>query len=195
MRTNLNLSRRPFTNRRPFWLGVFAVLVLSFGFALWVASEKSRVEAQIADLDAERKQKEKSVKALQAQAAEGTKEVPQTVLTDQQAYELASARLLLSRKGFSWNTLLKDIESHVPKDVRLLTIKIEEGSRVKQDGGAAIEIKAMGRQAAQMTEMMQSIEKSGGVFELDQAVQDALSESGEVPFTLKVFYRPAGGGA
>jgi Tfp pilus assembly protein PilN len=195
MRTNLNLSRRPFTNRRLFWLSVFVVLIMSFGLALWVASEQTRLGARITDLNQQITQKSKYVNELVAKQAEITKEVPQTVLDEQQVYELASARILVARKGFSWNRLLSDIESHVPQNVRLLSIKIEEGSAVKQASAAAIEVKAMGKQAGQMTEMMQSLEKSGGVFELDQAIQDAVSESSEVPFTLKLLYRPVRGGA
>ena len=171
------------------------VLVLSFGFALWATSEQARVEAQVLDLERQIAQKSNSIKKLQEKKSETTVEIPQTVLNEQQIYELASARMLVSRKGFSWNRLLSDIESHVPQDVRLISIKIEEGSAVKQEGAAAIEVKAMGKQAGQMTEMMQSLEKSGGVFDLDQAIQDAVTESNEVPFTLKVLYRPTRGGA
>ena len=195
MRTNLNLSRRPFTNRRLFWLSVFTVLIFSFGFALWVASEQARVETQKMDLERQISQKSNNIKKVLAEQSETRVEVPQTVLDDQQIYELASARMLVSRKGFSWNRLLSDIESHVPSDVRLVSIKIEEGSAVKQEGAAAIEVKALGKQAGQMTEMMQSLEKSGGVFDLDQAIQDAVIESNEVPFTLKLLYRPTRGGA
>lgn len=172
-----------------------AVLALSFALALWVASEKAQVEAQIGELETQIRQREKAVKELQAKTAETKKEVQKTVLSEQQIYELASARLLLSRKSFSWNRLMSDLETHIPKDVRLTSIKIIEGSQVKQAGAAAIEVQAMGKQAAQMTEMMEKLEKSGGVFALDQAVQDAVAESGEVPFTLKVVYRPTRGGA
>ena len=195
MRTTLNLSSQPFTNRRLFWLSLMAIFALSFGFALWIASQQAQVAVQIDELNRQKTQIEKNVKDLQEKANATTQEVPQTVLTEQQIYELASARMLLSKKGFSWNRLLSDIEGHVPQNVRLVSIKIEEGSAVKQEGGAAIEVKAMGRQVGQMTEMMHSLEKSGGVFALDQAIQDAVTESNEVPFTLKVIYRPVRGGA
>jgi hypothetical protein len=43
--------------------------------------------------------------------------------------------------------------------------------------------------------MMTSIEKSGGNFVISQADQDAVVETGEVPFTLELIYRAARGEA
>ena len=49
--------------------------------------------------------------------------------------------------------------------------------------------------ANQMTEMMEKLEKSGGLFAVRQSTQEALQENGEIGFTLNLSYTPAGGEA
>ena len=46
-----------------------------------------------------------------------------------------------------------------------------------------------------MTEMMDKVEKSGGLFAIRQSTQEAAQDSNEVPFTLVLAYTPGGGEA
>src|SRR6266576_2637513 len=46
MRTQINLSRQPFTNRRVLWIVLVAVYLTSFWLFLWIATEKDRVLAK-----------------------------------------------------------------------------------------------------------------------------------------------------
>jgi Tfp pilus assembly protein PilN len=192
MRMNLNLSRQPYTNRRLFWICLLAVLLGSASFAFWMAAENTRNASTIASLRSQIDTKQKSLPKLKQQASQNTVTVTQTVLTDEQKFQLASARQLIEQKSFSWNALLSDIEKHVPKQVRILSIKIAESAKPLEVGTVEIEIAAAGRAAAQMTEMMADIETSGGKFVVDQAEQQAPSEEGDVPFILRLIYRPGG---
>ena len=65
----------------------------------------------------------------------------------------------------------------------------ESGSVVAQ-----VEIKAIGQTSGQLTEMMETLEKSGGLFEVRSYGQYAVIETGEVPFTLRVTYAQNRGG-
>jgi Tfp pilus assembly protein PilN len=191
---NLNLSRQPYTNRRLFWICLFAILLAGMSFAFWTATGRAQVALEINDLKGQIKQKQASLDALKEKADKNKVTVIQTVLTEEQKYQLASARQLIAQKSFSWNALLSDIEKYVPKRVRILTIKIGEDAKTKEMGTVLIEIAAAGEAPAQMTEMMSNIENSSGRFTLDQADQIQTAEDGSVPFNLKLIYKPTRGG-
>lgn len=191
---NLNLSRQPYTNRRLFWLCLLVVLFAGMSIAFWTASGQARVASEIADLKSQISAKQESLKQLKAKTEQKQVVVTQTVLTEEQKYQLASARQLIAQKSFSWNNLLSDIEKYVPKRVRIISIKIVESAKPKDEGAILIEISASGDTPATMTEMMTSIENSSGRFMLDQANQQATDEDGSTPFNLKLVYRPFKGG-
>lgn len=190
MRTRLNLSRRPFTNRRPFWLGVFTLLLLSGLFFVWITGQRVEANAKAQELQRQINDRQRSVDELQKQLASKKVEAPLTQLTPEQTYQLAAARQLITLRSFSWNRLLSDIEKYVPDNAKIVSIKIQEADKSNDTAQAAVEIKAAGKAAAQMTEMMGKLEHSGGLFAIDQATQDATDETGIVPFTLKLTYRP-----
>ncbi len=194
MRIHLNLSRQPYTNRRLFWICLLAILIAGLSFAFWTMNEKTQVASVRQDLKNQIDQKQKSIQHLKEKAEKNHVVVTQTVLTDEQKFQLASARLLIAQKSFSWNGLLSDIEKYVPKRVRILSIKIVESAKSNDSGTVLIEIVAAGEAPAQMTEMMSNIENSSGKFALDQAEQQQVAEDGTVPFNLKLIYKPTRGG-
>lgn len=195
MRTYLNLSGRPFTNHRLFWFAVIAVFFISLWLLLWISAEKSIVAAQVEQLDRRISIQEELVKQkeIDRQARDQTRD--DVKLDDQQRMQLAAARQLIAQKAFSWNRLIGDIEEYVPKDARIMSVKVDEVSAGLTGENATVEVKALGKTSAQMTEMMGALEKSGGLFAIIQSGQDATVETGEVPFSLNLVYRPSRGGA
>lgn len=190
MRTRLNLSRRPFTNRRLFWVCVLLIFLLSGTLFVWISGQRVQANAKTEELKRQISDRQRSVDELQKQLQSKKVEVPLTELTPEQTYELAAARQLITLRSFSWNRLLSDIEKFVPNEVKIVSIKIKEADKSNDIAQAAIEVKAMGKKAENMTEMMSKLERSAGLFAIDQADQDASDESGLVPFTLKLTYRP-----
>jgi predicted Holliday junction resolvase-like endonuclease len=195
MRTYLNLSTRPFTNHRLFWIAVIAVFFVSLWLLLWISAERSLVSAQVERLNRRISAQEELVKQAELDRQAREQAQPDVKLDDQQRMQLAAARQLISRRAFSWNRLIGDIEQYVPKDARILSLKVDEVSTAHLSESAIIEVKALGKTTAQMTEMMELIEKSGGLFVLDQSGQDAATDSGEVPFSLKLLYSASRGSA
>ena len=122
-----------------------------------------------------------------------TKAQEQPPISDTDRLELASARQLLARRAFSINRVMADLEHYVPKDAKLVGLKVEKVAPLGQPITAAIEVKAIGKTPAQLTEMMEKIEKSGGVFAIRQSTQEASQDTSEVPFTLVLVYTPGGG--
>lgn len=194
MRTAVNLSGRPFTNHRLLWIALITISVASAWSILWVAGEKARVSA-LADAEKQKiDDQRKAFEQAQAEDEERKRAAMAAVISQHDAYQLAGARLLLERKSLSWTRILANLEDYVPKKTRLTSIKVEE---IYDGGGnaltARIEVKAIGQAASEMTEMMGSLDKSAGLFEVGQTIQEPTTDSGEVPFTMNLTYRPGRG--
>lgn len=194
MRTQLNLSSRPFTNHRLFWIAITSVVFVSLWFFLWVSAELTQVSAK-ADAVKVRIESQKAVaEAAKAEREKKEREQRQILITDQEALELASARVLILQKSFAWDRMIADLEQLVPHQARIAAIKVD-GISEANGLSAKVQIKALGVTTAQMTEMMTNIEKSGGMFVTGQADQDPTTDNGETPFTLELTYNPTRGNA
>ncbi|HEY7543881.1 MAG TPA: hypothetical protein VID27_03320 [Blastocatellia bacterium] len=195
MRTTVNLSNRPFTNHRLLWISLAAIVLISLWLTLSVSGQKSYVIARADQKEQMVKDGEEELARLKKEIELREKENLPINISQQDAYQLAAARRLISLKSFSWNRLLTDIEAYVPEQARITSIKVGE---MLADGNvlaARVEIKAMGKNAAQLTEMMSKLDKSGGLFLLGETGQEQTTDEGEVPFTINVIYRPGRGGA
>jgi len=195
MRTLVNLSSRPFTNHRIFWIALFVIYLTSLWLFLWMAAEKNRVIAKAENVKQRIEGQRKLAEDAKAEQERRKKEAQKIVVTEQQATELAGARQLIQRKVFSWNKMIGDIEEYVPKNTRIMSIKVDEITNTSEDAMARVQVKAIGTTPSEMTEMMINLEKSGGLFTVGEAGQETTTESGETPFTLNLTYRPSRGGA
>ena len=71
-----------------------------------------------------------------------------------------------------------------------MSIKVNEILESTDGAAAAIEIKAIGKTPAQMTEMMAKLNDSKGLFTLGQSTQEQITDANEVPFTINATYSP-----
>jgi hypothetical protein len=193
MRTKLNLSTRPFTNHRLFWIALVAVYFTSLWLMLWFVSERGSVIAKADDLKRRIESQKQLAEEAKAEQDRRKREEVKVVLNEQQAIELASARQLIQRKVFSWNGMISDIEEYVPKNTRIISIKVDEIANTTEDAMARIQVKAIGTTPSEMTEMMVNLEKSSGLFVVGETGQEATTENGETPFTLNLTYKPRRG--
>src|SRR5690349_5299858 len=196
MRTTLNLSGRPFANHRLFYVAMTALLLLSLWLYLWTYSQLSLVTAKADSTAVRVRDAQERLDKVHQQTVDKAKEQQPTPVSDEERLELASARQLLARRAFSFNRLLATIEHYVPKTARLVGLKVEKVAPLGQPITANVEVKAVGQSAAAMTEMMEKLEKSGGVLAIRQSTQEAAQDnSSEIPFTLVLTYTPGGGEA
>jgi hypothetical protein len=193
MRTYINLSKQPFTNHRFLWIALVAIYFLAFWLFLWMTGEKSHVIARQIEvrqqIDA---QKEAAADAVREQERRKL-EQQKTVLNEQQSMQLASARQLIRRKVFSWNKMIGDIESYVPKNTRIMSIKVDGIVDATEEVTARVQVKALGTTPDELTAMMDNLEKSGGRFIVGETGQESTVETGETPFTINLIYRPSKG--
>ena len=177
-------------------MAVTAVFLITLWVGLWIAAEKAAVSAQADEINRRIKAQADEVERIKRTQEEEKqkKEASKIVLTEDQSYELAAARRLIAFKAFSWNKMVSDIEKYVPENARITSIVINEILEGGAEAAASVELKALGQNPAQMTEMMTKLEQSNGLFSIGQAVQEQ-SDGSETPFTLILTYRPYRGGA
>jgi hypothetical protein len=193
MRTTLNLAAKPFSNHRLIYVGIFAVLVVSLWLYGWTSSQRLLVTARANTLHTRVKDLQDQLDKVRRDKEKADRDQQQPPVTDLDRLELASARQLLERRAFSFNRLISDLERYVPKKARLVGLKLDKIAPPGEPVSASVEVKALGQTAAQMTEMMEAVEKSGGLLTIRQSTQDAIQENGEVPFSLVLIYNPARG--
>ena len=160
---------------------------------LWFVSERGSVIAKADDLKRRIESQKQLAEEAKTEQDRRKREEVKVVLNEQQAIELASARQLIQRKVFSWNGMISDIEEYVPKNTRVISIKVDEIANTAEDAMARIQVKAIGTTPSEMTEMMVNLEKSSGLFVVGETGQEATTENGETPFTLNLTYRPRRG--
>ncbi|MEN3333794.1 MAG: hypothetical protein V7641_3159 [Blastocatellia bacterium] len=193
MRTTLNLSGRPFANHRILYIAIAAVLLISLWLYLWTISERGLVTAKANSVAVRVRDAQDRLDKANQENEKNAHAQQQPVISDIDRLELAAARQLLERRAFSFNRLVAELEHYVPKQARLTGLKIEKIAPLGQPLTATVEVKALGQDAAQMTEMMEKVEKSGGLFAVRQSTQEASQDTNEVPFTLVLVYDPARG--
>src|SRR6266404_565867 len=193
MRTHINLSRRPFTNHRLLWIALVAAYFIAFWLFLWMTAEKGRVLAKQTELTQRIEGQKQAAKDAADEQERRKREQQKIVLTEQQAMQLASARQLIQRRVFSWNRMIGDIEEYVPKNTRIMSVKVDEILNTAEEVSARVQVKAIGTTPNEMTEMMLSLEKSSGLFVVGEAGQDPTTDTGETPFTLNLTYTPRRG--
>jgi len=193
MRTIVNLSKRPFSNRRLFWIIIGSAALVTAWFAFWITAEKSLVTARADRITQLVRDKDEQISELKQKQQQEEKDAKQIVLSQEQMFELAAARRLIGSKAFSWNRLISDLEKFVPNNTRIADLKFSEVYNAGQGVAASVEIKAVGKSADQLTEMMTKLNESGGLFIIGKTGQDQMDERNEIPFTINVIYRPQGG--
>jgi Tfp pilus assembly protein PilN len=195
MRTYINLSRRPFTNHRLLWIGLVGVYFIALWLFLWMTGEKSRVIAKQTEVQQRIDGQKAAVAEALAEQDRRKLEQRKIVLNEQQAMQLASARRLIQRKMFSWDRLIGDIETYVPNNTKIMSIKVAEIVNTTDEMTARVQLKALGTTTDELTAMMANLEKSGGLFIVGETGQEPTAESGETPFTINLVYRPSKGNA
>ena len=193
MRTRINLSSRPFTNRRVFWIVTVGVFLASISLLLWISAEKGRVIAKANEVRLRIDGQKLALEEAKREEDRRKKEQQKTVITEKETMQLAAARQLIDRKAFSWNKMLADIEQYVPKQTRIVSIKVDGVFNSTEDVTASVQVKAIGATPAEMTEMMANLDKSDGLFTVGETGQEAATDTGETPFTLNLTYKRSRG--
>lgn len=119
---DLNLSSTPFRNDTPIVAGLVLLALLAFGFTGWNAYSwftADRKEAQIQEAMAGHKREMARKNAESARLTKELEEIDRVRLLSQAEFVAA----VLEERNFSWTRLFNNLETVLPWNVRVTTIR------------------------------------------------------------------------
>lgn len=193
MRLLVNLSNRPFRNRRLFWLVILLLFVIPAYFGLGAVGDLARGQAELDALDAE-------IQGLQGGVRTPNKPASANVtISADRNRQLLAASELIARRAFSWSQLLDDIERNLPAGVRVLRVAVaqiqpneRDAAGVEIESAATLNMSVIGKSGAEVTTMINKFHESRR-FRVFPVSQKSVEGTEEIEFDLKVEYlrRPA----
>jgi len=188
MRPLVNLSSRPFLNRRLFWLTVLLLFVIPSYFAIDALGVLGKRRSELRTLDSEIQRLQGAIKP-----ADKTGAANATISADRNL-QLVAASELIARRAFSWSQLLDDIERNLPAGVRVLRVAVAQiqpnernGGAVENENGATLNMSVIGKSAADVTAMIDKFQGSRR-FKVAPVSRKAVEGTEEIEFELKVEY-------
>ena len=179
----LNLSTRPFYNERGFHVVLAAVGIALAAVTAFNAWQLVSLSSQQAGLAATAGAAEARATDLRQQA----QQVRSTVQQDDLEQVLAAAReanVLIDRRTFSWTELLNLIETTLPPDVMLHSVRPAFG-----DEGITVQMGVIGRRVDDIELFIQRLEKTGTFRDL-LLRDEQLLEAGTYRASIESRYVP-----
>ncbi len=193
MRLLVNLSSRPFRNRRLFWLVILLLFAVPAYFGLGAVGDLARRQAELDALDADIQGLQRGIRTSDKPASANL-----TISADRNRQLLAASELI-ARRSFSWSQLLDDIERNLPAGVRVLRVAVaqiqpneRDAAGVEIESAATLNMSVIGKSGAEVTAMINKFHESRR-FKVSPIAQKAVEGTEEIEFELKVEYltRPA----
>ncbi|MFN2596533.1 MAG: hypothetical protein ABR563_05015 [Pyrinomonadaceae bacterium] len=183
---NLNLATDPFRNRALPWTVATVVTIFSVVALVFTLSQWNTARARSLSVETDARDERAKVAELQKQAGEINES-----LTDEQRRTLDAAHLIADRKNFPWSRLFSDLEATLPQGVRVSRITVRD---INGSGGrerAELELAVVARNAADVTDMMGTMARSG-ILSADLLTEEPApkGEAG-IEATLRVRYTPS----
>ncbi|HEY8460084.1 MAG TPA: hypothetical protein VIM99_06865 [Blastocatellia bacterium] len=190
MRPLVNLSSRPFRNRRLFWLATMSLFVIPACFCIDAIGTMARRRAELDRLDAEIRKLQDSIKPADKSASANA------MISADQNLQLVAASEMIARRAFSWSRLLDDIERNLPGGVRVLRVAVakiqpneRDGGAVANENSASLIMTVIGKSRADVTAMINKFHESRR-FKVAPVSEKPIEGTEEIEFELKVEYLP-----
>jgi len=187
MRPLVNLSSRPFQNRRLFWLATLLLFVVPAYFGIDALGTLARRQAELDAFDAQ-------IQRLQGAAKPSDKQATTNVtISADRNLQLVAASELIARRAFSWSRLLDDIERNLPAGVRVLRVAVvqirpnERSGAGENENAATLNMTVIGKSNAEVTAMINKFHESRR-FKVAPVSKKAVEGTEEIEFELKVEY-------
>ncbi|MBL8149259.1 MAG: hypothetical protein JNN15_04960 [Blastocatellia bacterium] len=180
MKLEINLSSRPFYNRRPFWLAFFVLLSPTLFAGYWVLKEIDQREGTVERLERRVEIQKSELEKLQEKRVSGA-----LSLTDEQIRDLQATAVLIKQRTFSWTKMLEQLEESLAPTVRINSIKLKSASKEKADQ-IAFSINVLARTPEDVTKMVAQMDKRRNFYVDIKSQKD--TKAGELSFDLDVIY-------
>lgn len=184
MRTiHINIASRPYRDYRPVWAVAMAMAVISTILLVYNVRtayqylvETKETRAEIAAVTAETLREQRRASQLEA----SLRRFDIRKLTEETSYVNGHLR----ERAFSWSELLDDLESVVPRDVRLMSL-----SPTIDKNGIRLSMTASSRRSDGMVQMLYNLMQNPHFNRPFPNVEEK-HDDGTFRFSLEVDYRP-----
>lgn len=184
----VNLARKPFRNRRLFWL-LFAV---SFSITLflgaWAMRQTVDRQSRIQEVSAKIASQKRELEALSGKKIDG-----QLALTEAQSKRIRAAALLIRQRSFSWSAMLEEFEAALPSNIKISSIRLQkqddEDRAFNPSGKVMLNVTLSAKTAEDVTKMIAQLDKQK-IFDVNIKSETLKKDVGELSFELEVAYRP-----
>ena len=182
-----NLSTRPFYNERAvsIWLLLFLVVVLAA--TVFNTSRVLRYSRSDTELGTSASQDESRAKELRASASKIRGSVDSRQI-EKASGEARLANDLIDRRTFSWTELFNIFEKTLPDDVRITAVR----PRIER-GRFGLSISVVARGVEDVNAFMNSLETTGRFERVGSALEERVSEQGQILSTVEAVYKPMAG--
>jgi hypothetical protein len=165
-----NLSTRPFYNERSIHAGLGAVSLLVLGLTIFNLAQIVVLKSKQSDLDSRATTAENRAHELLAHANTVRRGLNPK---DLEAVSSAAheANTLIGQRLFSWTDLLNRLETTLPDDVRITSMR----PTIDRDGNVVISMSVVGRRVEDIDRFMENLEGTGafsGLFPRDESSTD-----------------------
>jgi Tfp pilus assembly protein PilN len=178
-----NLSTRPFYNERAVHVGLGLVAAVVLALTVVNVVEVVHLSRQNTALSATMRDDRRAADDLARKARVTRQGIDQEAL--KVVVEAArEANTLIDGRTFSWTALFNQIESTLPPEVMLTSVR-----PTIEDGAARITLVALGRKTADLDEFIEKLEATGA-FENVLPRQRNENEDGLTQVTIEALYVP-----
>lgn len=181
MRLNVNLAKKPFYNRRLFWLSFLVLMCALLLAGQWMLKEISSAKMVATRLEQEVKKQQTELKTLEKQY-----NVPIQPLNPTQIQEIEASVKLIKQRSFSWTQMLSEFELALPKTIRIISIT---PTKEEDTLNIPLKVKVYSKSVKDLTDMIAQMDKVG-VFQVNPVNQEVPLQNGDIGFTLDVLYNP-----
>ena len=186
IKININLSSRPFVNNRKFFLITASLLTLLSCVSYWniyryksVHSNRGQVKRLLTQSQVQIEKLEKDQQEIMARLQK-----PETgEFLDLVDY----INRLIQQRTFSWTRLLNDLETLIPSNLQIISIRPQiTGNEI------GIEIIASGRSSHDYIEFISNLESSGKFYNVNPIYEDISKSPGLVGRLINISVRYKG---
>lgn len=179
-----NLSTRPFYNERAvhasLMLAAIVVLLLTaFNVTQIVILTRRQTDLGARAVAAERQAQEFRASAQKIRQGIDPKQL-QTI-----AGAAREANAIIDRRLFSWTNLLNHLETTLPDDVRITSIR----PRIERDGAIAVSMSIVGRRVEDIDKFMENLEATGAFADV-LSQEETVNDDGMLLAALNGRYIP-----
>lgn len=190
MKPLVNLSSKPFLNRRLFWLFILLLFVVPAYLGTLANKQATDFEDKIVKQEA-------VVGKLDLDLKKVIKPVTSNLnVSPDQNKQLVAASELIARRAFSWSQLLTDIERSLPAGVRVLRVAVAQIQPKEREetydgslNAATLSLTVIGKSNQDVTNMINRFHETGR-FKVFPVSKKQIEGTEDVEFELRIEYFP-----